>query len=550
MCVRGVPVPESIAPQETRPTDDAAGRAAEPGPAQGAPSAPAEAAMAWTWRRAIAVWAGLVGLLIVAQWGTAQSMVGVWWASVTFNHCFLIPVISAWLVWERRSALARLTPRPSWWGVLGIFGASVVWIGGWLLDVALLQHLGLVLGLQFSVLAALGWTVGRVLLFPVAYLLFMVPAGQELVPPLQDLTAVVTVAGLEMLDIPVYSDGRFITVPGGNFEVAEACSGVRYLIASLALGTLFAHVAFRSWKRRAIVVALSIAVPVVANGIRALGIVLIAYWSDMKYAVGVDHLVYGWLFFSVITLVLLAIGISFSDRPIGDLATDDDAAEDDRRPPAPRRPLALLAAAYLAVLAAPAYVWAIEDAVPVVPLEAMAPPSVGADWSPAAAAGPPWRPKFVNVDNELLANFRREGRDVQLYVGFYRRQRPGAELIQHGNQVSGPAPWGLAGTRARTVALGGDTVRVGESRQVAGALARTTWKIYLVGGQISGNRYAVKLRSGLAKLSGGRQDAVVIVVSTLDQQTLQPSADVLAAFLNDLESPVAYADRLSRGGAE
>ena len=93
-------------------------------------------------------------------------------------------------------------------------------------------------------------------------------------------------------------------------------------------------------------------------------------------------------------------------------------------------------------------------------------------------------------------------------------------------------------------------VRVGESRQVAGALARTTWKIYLVGGQISGNRYAVKLRSGLAKLSGGRQDAVVIVVSTLDQQTLQPSADVLAAFLNDLESPVAYADRLSRGGAE
>ena len=86
--------------------------------------------------------------------------------------------------------------------------------------------------------------------------------------------------------------------------------------------------------------------------------------------------------------------------------------------------------------------------------------------------------------------------------------------------------------------------------KVVGALAHTTWKIYLVGGQISGNRYAVKLRSGLAKLSGGRQDAVVIVVSTLDQQTLQPSADVLAACLNDLESPVAYADRLSRGGAE
>ena len=95
-------MPESIAPQDTRLTDEAAACPAESGPTQVAPAtpaAPAEAAMAWTWRRAIAVWAGLVGLLIVAQWGTAQSMVGVWWASVTFKHCFLIPVISAWLVW-------------------------------------------------------------------------------------------------------------------------------------------------------------------------------------------------------------------------------------------------------------------------------------------------------------------------------------------------------------------------------------------------------------------------------------------------------------------
>ena len=90
--------------------------------------------------------------------------------------------------------------------------------------------------------------------------------------------------------------------------MVEACSGLRYLIASLTLGFLYAYLTYRSLARRAIFVAVSVIVPIVANWLRAYMIVMIGHLSGMQYAVGVDHLIYGWLFFGVVMLILFWIG--------------------------------------------------------------------------------------------------------------------------------------------------------------------------------------------------------------------------------------------------
>ena len=121
-------------------------------------------------------------------------------------------------------------------------------------------------------------------------------------------TANFTVFALRLTGIPVYREGLFFTLPSGSWSVVEACSGLRYLIASLTLGLLYAYLTYRSFARRAIFIAFSVIVPIVANWLRAYMIVMIGHLSSMKYAVGVDHLIYGWLFFGVVMLILFWVG--------------------------------------------------------------------------------------------------------------------------------------------------------------------------------------------------------------------------------------------------
>src|SRR5215471_13364836 len=98
-----------------------------------------------------------------------------------------------------------------------------------------------------------------------------------------------------------------IEVPGAKFTVAEACAGLRFLIASVALGALYGYLMYRSWTRRIIFLALSIVVPIIANGFRVMGISVLGYLLSSAEAATADHILYGWLFFSIVSLLLILI---------------------------------------------------------------------------------------------------------------------------------------------------------------------------------------------------------------------------------------------------
>jgi exosortase/archaeosortase family protein len=117
--------------------------------------------------------------------------------------------------------------------------------------------------------------------------------------------------GLNVLGIPYYADAMTIQIPSGTFFVAEACAGLRFLIASIAFGVLFALLFYRDWRRRALFIAASAAVPVIANGFRALGIVVLGHLLSSPDAAAVDHIVYGWLFFSCVMLLMTMAGLPF-----------------------------------------------------------------------------------------------------------------------------------------------------------------------------------------------------------------------------------------------
>ena len=154
---------------------------------------------------------------------------------------------------------------------------------------------------QVMVLGVLGWRLYRLLLGPFLYLFLLVPSGEFLVPSLQDITTKFVVWLLALFQVPTFSDGIVISIPEGDFIVAEACAGLRFLITSIAFAVFFSMMVYRSWWRRAAFLSLSVIVPVFANGVRTWGIIELAHRTNDVTAIEADHVIYGWSFFSAIT---------------------------------------------------------------------------------------------------------------------------------------------------------------------------------------------------------------------------------------------------------
>jgi exosortase/archaeosortase family protein len=170
-------------------------------------------------------------------------------------------------------------------------------------------------------------------LFPAFFLLLAVPFGEFLLPVLIEHTADFVVFALKLTGIPVYREGAFITIPSGNWSVVEACSGLRYIIASLTAGLLYAYHHVSESRTRVLFVVASIVVPIVANWLRAYMIVMIGHLSGMKYAIGIDHLIYGWLFFGFVMMLLFWIGSRWREDIVSHQAVPDPVGRVKRDQP-------------------------------------------------------------------------------------------------------------------------------------------------------------------------------------------------------------------------
>ena len=136
-----------------------------------------------------------------------------------------------------------------------------MWLLGELGTVNALSQFSFVAMLVLAVPAVIGTRAARRIAFPLAFLFFAVPAGEFVMPQLMEWTADITVTALRLTGIPVFREGQNFVIPTGSWSVVEACSGVRYLIASLVIGTLYAYLTYRSTSRRLVFVGFSIRVP-------------------------------------------------------------------------------------------------------------------------------------------------------------------------------------------------------------------------------------------------------------------------------------------------
>lgn len=237
-----------------------------------------------------------------------SDMMGVWLGSETYSYCFFIFPISVYLIYEKREQLALIPTNFNHWLLVLLLLGQIVFLLSDLAGIGVLMHLSAYGSLVCIVGITYGLKILKFLMFPLGYLVLSVPMGEELVPVLQNITADISVWLVELVGIPVYREGLYIYISNGTFEVAEACSGIRFLITMVAIGTLYAYLYYHSIWRRLVFIGLSLVIPIIANGIRAFGIIYVGHKTDMEHAVGTDHLVYGWIFFSIVLILLMAIG--------------------------------------------------------------------------------------------------------------------------------------------------------------------------------------------------------------------------------------------------
>ena len=499
-------------------------------------------------RIAVALVVSAIFWLLAWYGDTVQSMVAIWQRSDTFAHGFLIVPISVWLIWHRRHTIAALDLRPEYrvLPLLALVGFG--WLLAQLAGVGVVQQYAVVGMIPLLVWVILGYAAVRALVFPLLFLLFSVPFGEFLEPLLMEYTADFTVAALRLTSVPVYREGQFFMIPSGSWSVVEACSGLRYLIASVTVGVLYAYLTYRSLKRRAIFVALSMIVPIIANWLRAYTIVMIGHLIGMKYAVGIDHLIYGWLFFGVVILLLFWVGSFWRE----DL---------DPRPAASRsvllaaRVYPYLSAIMVATIAAAgvAAVWPVA-AMRLEAVGAYGPPTLRAplatgDWKQVTERLTEWTPRFRSPSAKINQSYGKEGTRAGLYIGYYRNQRQGAQLITTQNTlvVSNDQEWKNIGDIRRTPVFTQGEISAIETKLRGRSTSLLVWRWYWVGGQYIVNPYWGKLLQAKSRLLGlGDDAAIVIVYAPYDerpQDAEKALKDFVGAMLPSITRSLEYARR-------
>ncbi|MBV8502222.1 MAG: exosortase A [Paucibacter sp.] len=487
------------------------------------------------WRRALPGLLLVLAAILLLYGRTGLAMVEIWDRSGTFAHAFVVPPIALWLIWRRREDLARFEPRPMPWVLLPMALLGLGWLLGELVAVNAVTQLAFTAMLVLAVPLCLGWQVTRLIAFPLLFLFFSVPIGEFMLPVMMEWTANFTVAALRASGVPVYREGLSFVIPTGSWSVVEACSGVRYLIASVMVGTLFAYLNYRSLRRRLLFVAVAATLPILANWLRAYMIVMLGHLSNNSLATGVDHIIYGWLFFGVVMLVLFIIGMRWAEPDAPPAVPKPEA----RAPSSPGAVAAVVAA--LALLALPVLALQRMDAGTPPVISALQPPQLDSQgWRPDALSADEYKPHFENPRAEIQQRYRNAaGVSLGVYIAYYRHQDYASKLVSSNNVLVQPSSklWRSTATGAATVQVGNvslalRTVDMRDTRaeEEAAPTRLRAFQVYWVNGRWISSDVMAKVHGALSRLTGHGDDAAVLVVYAARSDQAEAQAN---AFLRD-----------------
>ena len=483
----------------------------------------------------LALFAGLaVASILLAFAGALRQMIGIWQTSDTYAHGFLVAPIAAYLVYGLRARLAAAPQQVAPWALLPVVLAGAGGALAQLADIASLQQLAMVALLVCALWFLVGTAWLKIAWFPCLFLFLAVPFGDELTPMLIDHTADFVVAALRVSGVPVYREGTSFVIPSGSWSVVTACSGMRYLMATITVGSLFGYLNYRSPWKQGVFVLFAIGVAILANWLRAYGIVMLGHLSDMRLATGADHLVYGWVFFGLIIFLLTSVGGLWRDPQLAPAQTPLARQSGVTLPAL----LALLLALQVAPLIVRASTTrpplALAEGVPTLQLD---------DWEVVPAPAPTFSPQYAGTPTLRQGAFRQSEQTLGWQVAWYAQQSQGEELLNHANRLvqESKDAWFMLRRRVRTTGSAAvpeviqTVLKARDSERVM-----VVWQWYWLDGATATNALAVKWLGVRGQLRGqGNAGAAVLAYVVLDTEGDEASAvPQLRGFLNAFAAPL------------
>ena len=473
-------------------------------------------------------------LLFILYFNAFSGMFKIWTSSETYAHGLIIVPIAVFLLWSKRSVIFQRQFIPDVRISLLILLLSLLWFFSRLLSVNFTGQIAVMLLIPAGVFAFLGRDIFVKLSFPLFYLLFAVPMGESLVPLLQDYTASFTVNALNLFGFSVFVDGRYFETAGGKFEISAACSGVRYLIASIAVGSLYAYLQFRTLKNRVYIVLLSIVLPIVANGMRAFIIVLLVYYTSGRWGIGADHLYYGWLFFAIVMLLLFAIGHFFKEKTVAHVEFFSAAKNT-----APGHWVMALGLTTLAFLSGPVlfgilkqetYPWHARPLVNVI---------AGSGWKVSAPEFWDWFPEFDNAILEVKAQLQKNNARVKFESVYTSILSEKGDLdVDH--QLLHTEFWKVTSRKPLTIELNtpiNSSAKIDgvELKLKSGDKQRLVFYYYNVSGTLLRSRLQVKLHELAQALSGSYRYTSLHWIQVVDLPENKTPNEVLVDVMENFD---------------
>lgn len=385
---------------------------------------------------AIAAIAATAIMFVALFWEAALNLWMRWGQQQELSHSYFIPLISLWLVWTNRDAVKNSIGGPSLAGVGLLAGALALLLLGQLTSIFLFQHLGIVVAIAGAVAAYGGLSLLRTLAAPVAFLFFAAPPPYWVITVLswkfQQMSSILGVAMVELMGIPVFLSGNIIDLGEYKLQVAEACSGLRYLFPFLSLGVMSAYMFQGKLWQRAIIVLSTIPITILMNSFRIAATAAMVQAYGVEHAEGALHFFEGWVVFLFCLIALfgvIAIIARFSTpriNPLDALTTPSLYAATPRENRKARSAI-FAGAAALALTAIGASKIVTSDALIIPDRETFVSlPQEFAGWDVNVLPMDPSVAEVLGADDSIVANLRSpEGEDFNLYIAYLNAQRDG-----------------------------------------------------------------------------------------------------------------------------
>ena len=484
------------------------------------------------WTLPVAMYGVYLAVCVFALHPTALSMAKTWLSSSSYHHGVAVAPLALLMIMTR----PRIDPATGPLSLVAIVGAAFIWLAGRAAGVALVEQFAFVTLLIAGAWMMFGSGAAKLWALPLLFLYFMVPFGEVLIPFLQMLTANAVTGTLNLLGVDAVIDGTLIRTEAGLFEIAKACAGLNFLLAALMVACVYASQTLHRFKTRIAFVMIATAVALIANFMRAFLLILIATRSDMRFAVGPDHLLLGLVLYAAVFFVLFWIGATMrKPQGVGFEHAPVRARRDWR--------FSVAMAALVPVIAASVYAAYVTNGgarpAPAPKLASLSAPG----WR--VLPGPQnWAPA-VNADKADTITYDRHGERIYVSLALFNKDRPGREIVNYLNRAADGDDWRKIADREEVVYLFGESKEI-PLEILAGPDRRRllVMTAYWRGGDVYTNTFAFKWAQMIDKLKGVNPPGGIIMIAADYAGDPSEALTRIRSFTADIESFVEWQSRM------